>query len=107
MFDNNDEQREARGSGAARNDSASASSASSASTGRSGPSAAAIAFIVLLVVSGVFILQNRERTTIDFLVFELRSRVWTAIAVAIGLGVLLDRLISAWWRRRRRRERVS
>ena len=99
MFDNNDEQREARGSGAARNDSASASS------GRSGPSAAAIGFVVLLVVSGVFILQNRERTTIDVLVFELRSRVWTAIAVAIGLGVLLDRLISAWWRRRRR-ERV-
>jgi hypothetical protein len=101
MFDNNDEQREARASGGTRNGSASASS------GRTGPSAAAIGFLVLLVVSGVFILQNRERTTIDFLVFELRSRVWTAIAVAIGLGILLDRLISAWWRRRRRRERVS
>jgi hypothetical protein len=101
MFDNNDEQRDAWSSEAARSDSASAPS------GRGGPNAAAIAFVVLLVVSGVFILQNRERTTIDFLVFELHSRVWTAIAVAIGLGVLLDRLVSAWWRRRRRRERGS
>ena len=101
MFDNNDEQRGTRDSGDAR------SSSGSAPSGRGGPSAAAIGFVVLLVVSGVFILQNRERTTIDFLVFELRSRVWTAIAVAIGLGVLLDRLITAWWRRRRRRERVS
>ncbi len=92
MFDNNDEQREVRGTG----DQASAAS------GRRGPNAAAIAFVLLLVLSIIFILQNRDRTTIDFLVFELHSRVWTAIAVAIGLGVVLDRLVGMWWRRRRR-----
>jgi len=77
-------------------------STTSAASGRSGISPAFIAIVLLVAVTAVFILQNRERTTIDFLVFEVRSRVWTAIAVAIGLGVLLDRLVSIWWRRRKR-----
>lgn len=60
-----------------------------------------IIFGVLLVVTVVFILQNRERTSIDFLFFEVKARVWTSMVLAVVLGVVLDRLFLAWWRRRK------
>ncbi len=72
-----------------------------AASGRSGPPIRLILFVVVAVVAVVFVLQNRERTSIDFLVFELRSRTWAAIATSIALGVALDRLFLSWWRRRR------
>lgn len=58
----------------------------------------------LVVVAGLallFALQNRNRTPVQFLFWEVNSRQWVSIAVAIALGVLLDRLFQAWWRRRR------
>lgn len=79
-------------------------STASAASGRNGISPAFIGMLIVAAVTIVFILQNRERTTIDFLVFEVRSRVWIALAVAIGLGVILDRLITVWWRRRKRNQ---
>ncbi len=60
-----------------------------------------ILFAAVLAVAVVFVLQNRERTSIDFLVFEFRSRVWTAMGSSIVLGVVLDRLFISWWRRRK------
>ena len=48
----------------------------------------------------IFVLQNRERKSVDFLVFEINSRQWVNIAVAIALGVALDRLFLSWWHRR-------
>lgn len=71
--------------------------------GRNGPSLFLILLIVVAVISAIFVVQNRERTDIEFLFFDFNSRVWTAIVVAIGLGILLDRLILLWWRRTRRR----
>ena len=71
-------------------------------SGRSGPPPALIALIVVVAIVLVFVLRNGDRTTIDFLFFDVNSRVWTAIAISIGLGILLDRLILTWWRRARR-----
>ena len=79
----------------------------SASSGRSGPSPALIGFLVVAVLTAVFILQNRERTELDFVLFEVHSRVWTSIAVSIALGVVLDRLFLRFWRKRRDRRRES
>ncbi len=59
-----------------------------------------IAFAAVAAFAVVFVLQNRDRTEIDFLVFELRSRTWTAIVAAMVLGVVLDRLFLTWWRKR-------
>jgi Flp pilus assembly protein TadB len=73
-----------------------------AASGRSGPSAKFLAFLVLVAVAVIFVLQNRDRKPVDFLVFEINSRQWVNIAVAILLGVVLDRLFLGWWRRRRR-----
>ena len=68
---------------------------------RSGVSPLLIAFIVLAVLAVVFVLQNGERADISFLFFDVGASVWVAIAIAIGVGILLDRLLLAWWRRRR------
>ena len=75
--------------------------------GRNGPSVFLILLIVVAVITAVFIAQNRDRTQIEFLFFDVRSRVWTAIAVSILLGVLLDRLILAYWRRARRKKNAD
>lgn len=66
-----------------------------------------IGFVVLAVVCVVFVLQNRERSTVDFLFFEFESRQWVNLAVAVLLGVVLDRLFLGWWRRGRRRRAAS
>jgi uncharacterized integral membrane protein len=60
-----------------------------------------IVFAVIAVVTVIFILQNRERHEIDFLFFEVRTRVWVGLFIAVLLGVLLDRLFQSWWRRRK------
>ena len=74
-----------------------------AESGRSGPSPALIAFGVVVVLAIVFFLQNSERTSIDFLVFEKRTTIRFSILMAIVFGVLLDRLFTMWWRRRRKK----
>jgi len=65
-----------------------------------GMSAKLILFAALVAVGAIFVLQNRERKSIDFLVFEINSRQWVNIAVAIALGIALDRVFLSWWRRR-------
>lgn len=69
----------------------------------SGPPLKLIAFVAIAVLSVVFVFQNRERHQIDFLFLELNTRTWTALATALLLGVLLDRLFISWWRRNRKR----
>lgn len=71
---------------------------------RGGPSGVLIGLIVVVVVALIFIFQNSDRATIQFLFFEGEFRVWVAIALAIVLGILIDRLIILWWRRSRRRD---
>jgi uncharacterized integral membrane protein len=70
---------------------------------RSGVSPTVIALGIVAIVAVIFIVQNSSRTDVNFLFFNVRSRVWVALLVAIGIGVLLDRLFIAWWRRRRTR----
>jgi uncharacterized integral membrane protein len=60
-----------------------------------------IIFAVIAVVTVIFILQNRERTNIDFLFIEFKARVWTSLLIALVLGIVLDRLFIGWWRRRK------
>jgi uncharacterized integral membrane protein len=62
-----------------------------------------IIFAVIAVVTVIFVLQNRERTNIDFLFIEFKARVWTSLLIALVLGVVLDRLFQSWWRRRKAR----
>jgi hypothetical protein len=68
-----------------------------------GVSPTLIGLVVLAVATVIFIVQNSERPKITFLVFSVRTRLWVAIAVAIAIGVILDRLFAMWWRRRKER----
>ena len=72
--------------------------------GRNGPGLFLILTIVVAVITAVFVAQNRDQIEIKFLLFDFSSRIWTAIAMAIGLGILLDRLVNGWWRRARKRK---
>ena len=67
-------------------------------------SPALIAFVLVAAFVAVFVLQNRDRIQLDFLVFEVRARTWTSMAVSLALGVLLDRLFLRWWRKRQQRK---
>ena len=70
--------------------------------GSDGPSLFLLLAIVVAVIAGAFVLQNRESAKIQYLVFfESELQIWVAIAFAIVLGVLLDRLVIMWWRRAR------
>ena len=73
------------------------------SSSQSGPPIKLIAFIVVAALTVVFVVQNREERPIDFLFFEVNTRTWTALATALALGVILDRLFIGWWRRARSR----
>ena len=74
-----------------------------ATSGQSGPPIKLIAFVAVAALAVVFVFQNRERHRIDFLFFEVSTRTWTALATALVLGVVLDRLFISWWRRTRNR----
>ena len=72
--------------------------------GRNGPGLFLVLTIVVAIITAVFVAQNRDQIEIKFLFFDFTSRIWTAIAIAIGLGILLDRLVLGWWRRSRKRK---
>ncbi|MDO8363585.1 MAG: hypothetical protein Q7V88_11865 [Actinomycetota bacterium] len=75
----------------------------SAASGRSGPNITLIFFAVVVALAVVFFLQNGERVSIDFLVFEKLTTIRWSILMATVLGVLLDRIFTIWWRRRKKK----
>ncbi|NBU54865.1 MAG: hypothetical protein EBS22_01310 [Acidimicrobiia bacterium] len=57
---------------------------------------------VVAVVITVFVVQNWEKTTVEFLSFDINSQLSLSLIVAILFGVALDRLVIGLNRRRRR-----
>ena len=70
---------------------------------RGGPSIALIGIAIIAIVMVIFFLQNGEKTTIDFLVFEKLTTIRWSIIVAVLLGAALDRIVAIWWRRSRKK----
>jgi len=70
---------------------------------REGMSGGAIALVVVGVLLLLFILQNGERGTINFLFWDVTMRTWMALLIAAVLGFVGGYLV-AHLRRRRRRE---
>ena len=66
------------------------------------PNLALIAGLIIAALSLVFFLQNGEKVAIDFLFVEKTTTIRWSILMAVVLGILLDRLVSIWWRRRKR-----
>jgi uncharacterized integral membrane protein len=70
---------------------------------RSGISPTLIALVLLGALAIVFVLQNGTSAEIDYVGLHFEAPLWVVVALAIAVGILLDRLFSLWWRRRRTR----
>lgn len=75
----------------------------SAASGHGGINATLIAFVVVVAGAIVFFFQNSRETRIKFLFFDRITAVRWAIIISVVVGIILDRLISFWWRRRKNR----
>ncbi len=54
-----------------------------------------VAGLALLVVTLVFIVQNRRSTTIRFLIPEMTSPLWVALFVSALLGIVVGGLLAS------------
>ena len=70
---------------------------------RSGVSPSLIVLIVLGVLALIFVLQNSDKTEVNFLMLEFGAPTWLTFLFAIVLGIALDRLFMFWRKRRQRR----
>jgi uncharacterized integral membrane protein len=61
--------------------------------------------IVVTVAAVIFVLQNRQSTTFDWLWLDFELPLWIALLGAVGVGVVLVLTILAIRARRRRRVR--
>jgi uncharacterized integral membrane protein len=61
--------------------------------------------IVVTVAAMIFVLQNRQSTTFDWLWLDFELPLWIALLGAVGVGVVLVLTILAIHARRRRRIR--
>ncbi|MES0837310.1 LapA family protein [Nocardiopsis tropica] len=59
------------------------------------------AAVVLLVVTALFVAQNRDTAQIQFLVVSLTAPLWAALAVSVAAGVVIGLLVRPSRRRRR------
>lgn len=66
-----------------------------------GMSGGAIALIVVAALLLLFILQNGEKGTINFLFWDVTMRTWTALLIAASLGFATGYLVATLRRRRR------
>lgn len=61
-----------------------------------------IGFAVAALIILLFVLQNRERINVNFLFFEVNSRQWVILLVAVALGIVADRLFIGMRKLRRK-----
>jgi len=79
--------------------------ASEVARGKAGPGKGfppwLIAVIIVAVVSLLFIMQNRTRVKVDFIVFDGQARTWVVILISMALGALLAEVVRLAIKRRR------
>jgi len=79
--------------------------ASEVARGKAGPGKGfppwLIAVIIVAVVSLLFIMQNRTRVKVDFIVFDRQARTWVVILISMALGALLAEVVRLAIKRRR------
>ena len=60
-----------------------------------------IGVIIVGLVSVLFISQNRQRVTVDFILWDHDARLWVVIVISMVLGGLLAELIRLGMKRRK------
>ncbi len=58
---------------------------------------------VAILVAVLFMAQNNDRVELNFLVFEVSTRLWVGLLATLVLGALLGQGVGALWARRKRR----
>jgi len=56
-----------------------------------------------LLAAVLFVVQNNNRVSTDFLIFSFRPRLWVVIVVSVLLGVLLGQAVGLLRRRGRKK----
>lgn len=56
-----------------------------------------------ILVAVVFMAQNNERVELNFLVFDVTTRLWVGLLATLVLGALLGQGVEVLWQRRKRR----
>jgi uncharacterized integral membrane protein len=79
--------------------------ASEPARGKAGPGKGVppwlIAVLVVGVVSVLFVMQNRTRVKVHFILFDRQARTWVVILISMALGALLAEVIRLAVKRRR------
>ena len=79
--------------------------ASELARGKAGPGKGfppwVIAVLVVGIVSVLFIMQNRTRVKVHFIVFDRQARTWVVILISMALGALLAEVVRLAVKRRR------
>jgi uncharacterized integral membrane protein len=57
-----------------------------------------------VVLAILFVMQNSDRVEMSFVFFDVTSRLWVGLLVALVLGALLGQAAEALWERRKRRK---
>jgi uncharacterized integral membrane protein len=61
----------------------------------------ALAAVIALVLAVVFVLQNGTKVTTTFLFWDVTTRQWVGILVALALGALMGLTAEGVWRKAR------
>ncbi len=77
-----------------------------ARAGSDGPPFKLIALLVVVLMLAIFVFQNGQRASIDFLWIDGDWPVWTVIGISVIAGIVIDRLFTWQWRRARRRKQA-
>jgi uncharacterized integral membrane protein len=57
-----------------------------------------------VVLAILFVMQNSDRVEMSFVFFDVTSRLWVGLLVALILGALLGQAAEALWERRKKRK---
>jgi uncharacterized integral membrane protein len=58
---------------------------------------------IAIVLAVVFMAQNNQRVETTFIFFDVTTRLWVSLLIAIVLGAILGQAVELLWERRKRR----
>ena len=62
---------------------------------------------VVVVLAILFVAQNSDRVETSFVFFDVTTRLWVGLLVALVLGALLGQAVEVLWARRKKRRARS
>jgi uncharacterized integral membrane protein len=63
--------------------------------------------VVVVILAILFVVQNSDRVQTTFVFFDVTTRLWVGLVVALILGALLGQVVEALWQRRKKRKAAS